>query len=416
MRITMASRQTLPRSRSGARWPSLGVLVVLMAACSGGPGTSSEPATTPSPREPSAPASPTQPASETPAASDEPQPEPEAIGPGDVVQVVADGLQLRSAAGTGSDVVGGLERGAVARVESEPVDSDGFTWYEVVDLDSNRGWVAAGDDEDAWLAGLSDQPDGELVLRYEVFGHVSPAVSMPLVTVMDDRRVIMGDGSTGWSLWHLTDAGFDRLSQDVLESPYLQTSAEYEPVLQEGVTEGPAHGAGLYLFTIGTEGEPIVVRSVQWFGEAEEAAFFVPSPERRALEGVATGLNTLDEALGEDAWVGDPLTYVGDRYMVWVGRGSGEEPPGTPQVDAGAVLETTSLGNLDDLPTGLACADITLAEAFELARLLRGPDSRLDVDRYSYATFATDDAWFSVSLSPKTPDGFPGCADVGPPA
>ena len=354
----------------------------------------------------------TLPPDDSPAASNEPEP----IGPGDVVQVVAEGLQLRSTAGTGADVVGGLDRGAVARVESGPVESDGFAWYEVVDLDSNRGWVAAGDDEDAWLAPRSEQPEADLVLRYEVFGHVTPTVSMPLVTVMDDRRVIMGDGSTGWSLWQLTDAGFDRLSEEVLESPYLQASAEYEPVLQEGVSEGPAHGAGLYLFTIGTEGEPIVVRSVQWFGEAEEAAYFVPSPERLALEGVATGLNTLEESLGEDAWVADPLTYVGDRYMVWAGRGSGPEPPGTPQVDAGAVLDGTSLGNLDDLSTAMACADITLAEAFELTRLLRGPDSHLDLDRVSSATFATDDAWFSLSLSPKTPDGFPGCADVGPPA
>jgi hypothetical protein len=398
------------------------MLVVLVAACSGDP-VSSSVAPAPSVAGSTSLASTTPSADDSPAAS-EPNFDPDIVGPGDVVQVVADGLQLRSAAGTGSDVVGGLERGAVARVESGPVESDGFSWYEVLDLESNRGWVAAGDAEDAWLAARTDQPDGGLVVRYEVFGHVSPTVSMPLVTVMDDRRVVMGDGSTGWSLWHLTDAGFDRLTEEVLESPYLQESAEYQPVLQAGVTEGPPHGTGIHVFTIGTEAEPIVVRSVQWFGEAEEAAFYVPSPQRRALEGVAAGLSTLGGSLGEDAWVTDPLTYVADRYMVWVGRGSGEAPPGTPQVDAGAVLGSTSLGNIDDLAEPLVCSDITLAEAFELARLMRGTDSPLmrgtdsplNLDRFSSATFASDDAWFSVSLSPHTPDGFAGCDDIGLPA
>jgi len=64
----------------------------------------------------------------------------------------------------------------------------------------------------------------------------------------------------------------------------------------------------------------------------------------------------------------------------------------------------------------MVCADIGLAEAFELARLLRGPDSPMGLDRATYAAFATDGAWFSLSLWPKTPDGFPGCDDVGLPA
>jgi len=74
-----------------------------------------------------------------------------------------------------------------------------------------------------------------------------------------------------------------------------------------------------------------------------------------------------------------------------------------------------SLGNLDDLEAGMGCADVTIAEAFELARLLRGTESRLELDTYSFTTFATpDDRWFSVSLAPQSPDGFPRCEDIGP--
>ena len=398
----------LARAPSEAWWPSVVVIVFLLSSCAGDPGVSSQPAS-PSSIPSSATASPTQESSRAPAPSDDSQPEPASAS--DIVQVVADGLQLRSAAGTQAPVVGGLERGAVARIESDPVESDGFVWHEVVDIDGNRGWVASGDDQDPWLAIVSEQA-GTSILRYEAFGHVSPPAMMPQVTVMDDRRVVMGDSSGGWRVAHLTDVGFDRLSESVLESPYLQASAEYEPVLRAGVSEGPPHGQGVYRFTLGTEAEPIVVRSVQWFGEEEEAAFFEPSPERRALDGIAEGMSGFEEALGPDAWVADPLPYVGGSFIVWVGPGIGAEPPDIGRVDPSA-LPSGALGDLVDLPPEGICAELSIAEAFELARVLLEGGGDLALDTFSSTWFAIDDRWFGTSLSPRAPDGYPGCADVG---
>jgi hypothetical protein len=330
-----------------------------------------------------------------------------------IVQVVADGLQLRSAAGTDAPVVGGLERGAVARIESEPVESDGFVWYEVVDLDSNRGWVASGDDEDTWLAALTDEPDGQIVLRFESFGHVFGPVSLPSVTVMDDGRVVMADASGGWRLWRMTDVGFDRLSEAVLKSPYLQASAEYDPVLRAGLTEGPPHGQGSYRFTLGTAAEPVVVRSVQWFGEEEEAAFYEPAPERRALDGIAHGLNTLDDALGPNAWEAESFPYIAASFLIAVDPVPGSPGPLAVRVDPSTLPAGTPLGDLGDLPPGRVCGDLTVEEAFELARLLRDAGAELALDIASGASITTDAGWLSVSVWPQAPDGYPGCADAG---
>jgi hypothetical protein len=310
-----------------------------------------------------------------------------------------------------SPVVGGLVQGAVARIESDPVEADGFVWYEVVDLDSNRGWVASGDDEDAWLATVTDEPGGSALLRFEQACDVSGPLTLPPVTVTDDRRVVMGDFERGWAVWRLTDAGFDRLSEAVLDSPYLQSSAEYGLVARPDA-EPPGHGVCAYTFTLGSAAEPIVVRSVQWLGEEE--VFYEPSPERRALDGIAHGLSTLEDSLGPDAWEAEPFPYVGGTFMASLAPVGGPILPEGINVDPGALPAGTALGNLGDPPPGGVCGDLTIAEAFELARVLAdaGADD-MALDRFSAAVFATDAGRFSLILSPQAPDGYPGCADTG---
>ena len=324
---------------------------------------------------------------------------------------MADGLQIRSAAGTQSPVVGGLERGAVARIESDPVEADGFAWYEVTDLDSNTGWVASGDGEDPWLAAVVDQPAGSALLRFEQACDVTGPLNLPPVTVMEDRRVVMGDYERGWRLWHLSDAGFERLSGAVLESPYLQASAEYALVLRADA-EPPGHGVCAYTFTVGNAPEPIVVTSIQWLGQEE--VFFEPSPERRALDGIAHGLNTLEESLGPDAWEAEPFPYVADSFIASLERLGGPVPAGQTRVDPGALPIGTALGDLEDPPPDGICGDLTVAEAFELARVLRDADVGLmALDNFSSGSYATDAGWFSLTLAPQAPDGYPACGDAG---
>jgi len=384
---------------------ALVIVAVLVSACSADPGPSQQPDQ--SPIVSSGAASPVQ-GSQAPSPSTVEEPAVAA----DIVQVVSDGLQMRSEPGTQAVVVGGLERGALARVESGPVEADGFAWYEVVDLDSTRGWVASGDGEDPWLATVADQPGGSALLRFEQGCDVTGPLTIPPVTVMDDRRVVMGNHERGWRLWHLTDAGFDRLSEAVLESPYLQASAEYELVLRADAGDPPGRGVCVYTFTVGSAGEPIVVWSVQWLGEEE--IFFEPAPERRALDGIAHGLNTLEEALGDDAWMAEPMPYVGDTFMASLERIEGPLLPERTRVEPGDLPVGTALGTLEDLPPEGSCGDLTIAEAFELTRVLRdaGAD-HMALDTFSASVFRTDTERFSLIVSPKAPDGYPDCTDAG---
>ena len=397
-----ASVRRVAGSGLGAWASSVVVAAFFVSSCAGDPSPSFQPTST-SESLVSAPAAP------SPSSPIDGRAEPPTRD--SIVQVVADGLQIRSAAGLQAPVVGGLVRSAVARIESDPVEADGFVWYEVVDLDGTRGWVASGDDEDAWLTTVADRPDGLARLRFEQACDVTGPLTLPPVTVMDDRRVVMGDSERGWMVWHLTDAGFDRLSEAVLESPYLQASAEYELIVRPDA-EPPGHGVCAYTFTVGTAAEPIVVRSVQWLGEEE--VFFEPSPERRALDGIAHGLATLEDALGPDAWQAEPLPYIGGSFMASLEPLGGPILPERVNVDPGTLPVGTALGNLGEPPPGGVCGDLTIAEAFELARVLGDAGAEdMALDRFSSAVFATDAGRFSLVLSPQAPDGYPGCDDAG---
>ena len=145
-------------------------------------------------------------------------------------QVRVDGLRMRSEASTSAEIVRTLEKGEVVRVVSGPVEADGYQWFEVLDLDSLSGWVAAGEDGTAWLDSVpADPTTSELLIRFQRDGDVSPrtmseeTVFPPDVTVTADGRVVLG-----WNgvVRQLSPSGLARVEQEVLTLPALQESAE----------------------------------------------------------------------------------------------------------------------------------------------------------------------------------------------
>ena len=314
---------------------------------------------------------------------------------GEVLQVVADELRVRAQAGTDAALVGTLERGTPVRVESAPVEADGFTWYEVTDLTSRRGWVAEGDEADAWLSPVQDltSTDAILALTYgcDVVGPISP----PATTVMEDGRVLMTQGAAGdWTVRQLSESGLQEIRDDVLGSPYLQASAEYEPRRRADAGEPPGHGACLYTFTVGTEHEPIVVSAIGWFGDEEEAQFYEPSPERKALTAIAQNLIAIEEVLGDDSWDAPASPYIAREFAVTIG--------------AGIDPDTLGLGDVEwtQGPTGPGdCAIISRGQAFEAARVFNegGQSEPMRLDRTYFS---------EVVLVPRTPDGYPDCAEL----
>jgi hypothetical protein len=74
-----------------------------------------------------------------------PAPEPLDLAPGDLAEVGADPLNLRSEASTGGDIVAELKPGTQVAITGEPVEAENFTWYPIEVVDTGQaGFVAEG--------------------------------------------------------------------------------------------------------------------------------------------------------------------------------------------------------------------------------------------------------------------------------
>lgn len=72
---------------------------------------------------------------------------------GQPARVVApNGLNMRQAATSASQLVLQLGTGQLVTILSGPSTADGFTWWQVQDQQGNSGWIADGDDETTWLS------------------------------------------------------------------------------------------------------------------------------------------------------------------------------------------------------------------------------------------------------------------------
>jgi hypothetical protein len=384
----------------------------ILAACGQPP--SESPSTSPPA------ASATQPSAE-PSASAEATPsssapaDPGGVSTGQLLQVVADELTIRTEPGTASEAVGILERGTVVRALSGPADADGFTWYEVVDTVSQRGWAADGDASDAWLTAIELIGSAEPLLTFQYGCDVVGPIPHPATMVLDDGRVIVAENGpeVGWTTRRLSDEGMAIVRDEILGNPYLQASADYRPVPRDDAGDPPGHGACLWTFTIATQAEPIVVSAVNWFGDQEEADFYQPSPERKALDGIAQNLRLIDEVLDEDAWeVAPALPYVAPDYVLWL---ASVEPGPGPDFSI-PIAAPLPVGDIDTfgMPARTGrCDVVSPEEAFEIARLIDPTDvSRRILHGMTINTYRTDTEWFSMAMVPRTPDGAPGCDGI----
>lgn len=342
-------------------------------------------------------------------------PDDSVVSEGDLLQVLADELTIRSEPGTASEAIGILDHGTVVRVLSGPADADGFTWYEVVDTIGQDGWAADGDATDAWLAPIAPIGSAEPLLTFQYGCDVVGPIAHPATMVLDDGRVIVAEhgSGAGWTIRRLSEAGMATVRNTILGNPYLQASAEYRPVPRPDAGDPPGHGACLWTFTISTDAEPIVVTSVSWFGDQEEADFYEPSPERKALDGIAQNLRVIDEVLDEDAWeAAAALPYVAPDYVLWL---ASVEPGPGPDFSI-PIAGPLPVGDIDEFgtPAGTGRCDVVSAEdAFEMARLLDPvDDARRALHALTVSTYRTDTEWFTLAMVPRTPDGAPGCEGI----
>jgi len=350
------------------------------------------------------------------------------------LQVSVDGLRMRATTSTSAAIVRSLDRGEVVRVTSGPVDADGYEWYEVVDLDSRNGWVAMGDGGAPWLEAFpADPATSELLLRLErdcdvsLRGMVGIPVVPPNVTITADGRVVLGSSDLSFPglVRQLSPSGFAQVQREVLDLPVLQESAHYVLERLPNTPDPPGHGLCGNRFTLGEGTGKVEVTGVGWLYQ-EEGVYWVPSPERHALEELAIHLLDVETWLGPGAW-SEPIArrYVASSYLFWLSPQGGLPSP--PDVNAPVVTGAgwPFAGPIEQFgePVGQErCGYLDLGQTFETLRLMRelgvptntvgvDPPRQLSLDGFGTGNLTTGTGWVSFWLTSRSPDGYPSCLD-----
>ena len=328
---------------------------------------------------------------------------------GTVIQVLAEAIRLRQTPDTSADIVSAMTRDMTASVIGGPTDSDGYTWLEV-DGPSGTGWVATGDSEDRWIVAVPDFERAELAFRFRSMCDVTPPLLPPTLTITADREVVMASPDDGRLLaGRLTPAAFAEV-MGVLAHPALAESAAYRPELRPDAGEPPGHGLCVFEFTLGPPSERVRVTSVSWFGDEEEEAYYVPSPERRALDEMARGFMVAPELFTDASWDAPLAEYQPAAFLVWIWPEAASPTPGVPSLtDLDVIGDPATFG--EPIDSG-RCGYLDRASAEAMAEAFSGTPTPLRLNAVSYLTVQTDSGWANIVTSPLTPDGFPTCGDI----
>ena len=275
-------------------------------------------------------------------------------------------------------------------------------------------------------AGGSAEPTGPpsaaLVVRLTSEIHNPPVLSLT-VEIMSDGQVIEGGDQV--STRTLTASGLDQVENEILSSPLLQDSAEYQWEPAVPPEEMPIGLSGTWTYVIGEGSDAVLVSSGVWLDEAE-ALYFVPSRERQELDRLAHLLADLSSWVTPDGWVeAEPAPYEASDYLLWVTVWPLPVPDGTASGAEGTWPFEGSLEEFGDVVgSGEAgngevvgrCGYLDASDATDLVTTLTGlgldPLVRVRTDSQAGMNLATEAGWVSLYLSSRTVDGFPTCADT----
>ena len=290
-----------------------------------------------------------------------------------------------------------------------PTDADGYTWFQVESA-AGTGWVATGDSENRWIVVAPPLEPAELAFRFRSMCDATPPLVPPTLTITADREVVMASPDDGRMLaGRLTPDAFSELMA-LLDHPALAESAAYRPELRPDAGEPPGHGLCVFEFTLGPPSDRVRVTSVSWFGDEEESTYYVPSPERRALDDQARGLMVAPELFTDASWETAPTAYEADAFLVWIWAEAASPTPGVPSLaNLDVIGDVSTFGE----PIGSGrCGYLDRAAAEAMALAFAGTPSPLTLNAVSYLTVETDSGWANTVTSPLTPDGFPTCGDI----
>jgi hypothetical protein len=265
----------------------------------------------------------------------------------------------------------------------------------------------------------------ELVLRLEVLGGTS--FGPDLMT----EFTLMGDGTVVWLrsssptdmptlvTRRLTERGLAELRDRIFGGGLLEESATHDLEQRPDAPDPPGRGVSVYRYTAGGRDTPVVVTSVAWMGDEDEAAYYVPAPEREALDELALELRDPESVVSDEGWAGPAAPYEATEYLLLLHPSLDVTPftgidasevdwPFAERLDAfGEAAGTMAPGQLG------RCGVISAEDA---ARVLAGLErvAPTDPTAFNAATldWAEGNGVVNVFLYPRMPDGYPECADV----
>jgi hypothetical protein len=247
--------------------------------------------------------------------------------------------------------------------------------------------------------------------------------------IRTDGQVVQPDPSVeidpAWTTRNLNEDGLAQVREAILDAPLLQASGDYPRELAVPPEEAPIGISGEWIFTIGEGAEAITVTSDIWLDEAE-ALYYVPSPEREELDQLAHLLMTLPDWIPADGWATPTWQpYEAESSLLWVSVWPPPVPDGLPSaagVDWPFDGPIESFGDLmspvGEVQAGARCGYLDVSAAQEMVTVLAGigietqPGGVTGQDNTVQVTIEA--GWVGIYLSPRTPSGFPTCADQAP--
>ena len=263
-----------------------------------------------------------------------------------------------------------------------------------------------------------------LLLRVVTLGGpTDPASMLPGFVVTEDGTAIWRPVSTtffaGYLTRQLTADGLGELREIAFGDGLLDADATYqlEPLPD---AEPPGRGGFEHTFTVGEGSDQVVVTSVGWMGDEEEAAYYEPSPERQALDQLANALRDPESLLGEDAWVGPAAAYEAEEYLLVLSAYRDVPPYGNPDVSQvplpiDGALEEFGEAYGDVQPTarcGVIDRDDAAAIVEALTTLGLSEGNSVGLDRATAASldWADGNGTVDLWLLPRMPGEYPDCA------
>jgi hypothetical protein len=265
------------------------------------------------------------------------------------------------------------------------------------------------------------QTTNQLVLRLDLFSEI-PGYVLPVnvVVTADGRMVWLDEQRARLSVRRLTSDGLATLRSRLEQSGLFQADGAYMKEPLPGVTP-PGRGGGYAQFAVmNRQGQLVTVMAAPI--DADEADYWIITPERKALDDLRQELLTPEEWLPAGAWAErSSSAYLADvtTLILYSNPGAGV-PAGKDAAEFGWVFQDPEhFGASADDPDvhkrgTIRCGVISAQDASLVAGQLgaSGQLQRYPSELGALLPWSAGDGTLGVDLVAVRPNGSPDCSEV----